>query len=295
MAKNTRVKTFEKNQMSHDDLAVRIKKMLDDIIDVAFKDSSAKMILQFKRFTVFCSEEKLQSRLGDCWYNKDGSSSIRILYLGSQKYQDTLICAIHEVSHHVEHSLHGSSGHGPEFYRIHKILLYAAFDMGILAVDDVLKSEFAGNSHKLAKMMNDYVPHPVDYKKDLENIIVYNAAGKDLKPRGYIWNSLDLAWTKEIHKSDLESEKQYLLLLGVKASDIKCADGAAVVLRLRKSVKLYNVPYQYNLTIEKFFKYQRVNTGSERFWKKQINGVALPAKEQQELTKLIPNIRIVIE
>ena len=168
--------------------------------------------------------------------------------------------------------------------------------MGILTVGDVLNSEFAGNSHKLAKMMNDYVPHPIDYKKDLENIIVYNAAGKDvLKSRGYSWNSLDLAWTKEIHKSELENEKQYLLSLGIKESDVKCADGAAVVLRLRKSVKLYNVPYQLNMTIEKFFKYQRVSTGPERYWKKQINGDTLPAKEYNELTKLIPNIRIVIE
>lgn len=299
MANEIPVKTLGSYSLSHDDLAAQIKRMLDDIIDVAYRQTTdPKMLTQFKRFSIFCTEEQTKSKLGDCWHNKDGSASIRLMWLGRQRYQDSLITAIHEVSHHVEKSLHGRSGHGPEFYRIHKLLLYAAFDMGILTVDDVIHSESnARNRDKLARMMNDYVPHPVDYKKDVVHIFVYNAADKKapLTVRGYGWNKLDTAWTKEIPKYDIEKEKQYLLSLGIKESDVMCTEGGAVVTRLRKTAKLYNVPYQYNKLIENFFGYRRVDTGAQRYWQKQLKGDSLSPKEYSELEKLIKGIRIVID
>lgn len=292
------VKTLGKKELSHVGLAIKIKKMLNDIIDAAFQESvSAGVLAKFKRFTIFASETELDSKLGDCWYNKDGSASIRLLGLSRDRYQDSIILAIHEISHHVDRSLNGSSsGHGPEFYRIHKILLYASFDMGILTIDDVLHSELnARNKNKLAKMMTDYVPRPIDYKSDIAHVFVYNAyAIKDeLKARGYSWNGLEFAWTIEVSQDNLDAEKNYLLSLGLSESDIKCVEGAAVVTRLRKSAKLFNVPYESNDLVKKFG-YRWTDAGKKKYWKKKIDGDTLSAEEQKELEK-IPGIRIVID
>lgn len=291
------VKTLGKSELSHVGLAVEIKKMLNDIIDVAFRDSvSAKMLGQFKRFTIFCTEEELGSKLADCWFNKDGSASIRILGLGRERYQRKLISAIHEVSHHIERSLHGSSGHGPEFYRIHKLLLFAAFDMHILTVEDVVDGESrAGNKHKLARMMNDYVPHPTSYKADVVHLFVYNSfeVKEQLKARGYKWNRLDTAWTREIHKDELGSEKDFLFSLGLLETDIKWVEGGAVVTRLRKSAKLFHVPRECNGIVKKLG-YRWVDAGKKKYWQKKLDGDVLPEDERKELEK-IQGIYIVID
>lgn len=289
MAGNIPVKTLGKSELSHIGLGVEIKKMLNDIIDLAFRDTvSPKMLGQFKRFTIFASETELGSKLGDCWHNKDGSASIRLLGLSRDRYQDSLITAIHEVSHHVDRSLHGGSSHGPEFYRIHKLLLYAAFDMGILKVDDVIHSEsHARNRDKLAKMMVDYAPHPTPYKADIVHIFVYHSFDvKDrLKERGYRWNGLDLAWTKEIQKDELKSEEEFLLSIGLSEADIRYVEGGAVVTRLRKSAKLFNVPRQYNATIKKFG-YHWHDGGRRKYWRKILDGDNIPDKEREALEKI---------
>lgn len=297
MAGNIPIKTYGNEQLSHTGLAVQIKKLLNDIIDVAFQDSvSPKMLWRFKRFTIFATEAQLGSKLGDCWYNKDGSASIRLLKLGRQRYQDNLILAIHEVSHHIDRCLRGTSGHGPEFYQIHKTLLYAAFDMGIMTVDDVVHSEStARNRDKLAKMMDDYVPNPISYKPDIVHIFVYHSfeIKENLKARGYAWNKLDEAWTREIHKPDLESEKEFLFSLGLHESDVKYVEGGAVVTRLRKSAKLFGVPRQFNGIVKKLG-YRWFEGGKRKYWVKKLDGDSLAEEERQELEK-IPGILIVID
>lgn len=291
------VKTYGKIELSHVDLAIQMKKLLNDIIEVAFKDSvSPKMLGLFKRFTVFCTEAQLKSKLGDCWHNKDGSSCIRILKVGRQSYQDNLILALHEVSHHVEKSLHGKSGHGAEFYRIHKALLYAAFDMGVLTVDDVIYSEStARNRDKLAGMMNDYVPHPIAYKADTVHIFVYHSFDyKDiLKSRGYKWNKLDAAWTKELQAQDLEAEKTFLLSLGLSENDIKHIKGGAVVTRLKKSIKLFNVPKKDNYIVKKLG-YRWFDGGKRKYWQKKVDGNSIPDEERSQL-EAIEGIFIVVD
>lgn len=297
MGNSIPVKSYGNEKVAHTGLAVQIKKMLNDIIDVAFQESvSSKRLGQYKRFTIFCTEAQMNSKLGDCWYNKDGSASIRILGLNRDRYQDSLITAIHEVAHHVDHSNRGRSGHDSEFYRIHKILLFAAFDMGILTVDDVIHSESnARNRDKLAKMMKDYVPHPVDYKKDIVQVFVYNsyAVKNTLKANGYRWNGLECAWSKEILKNELEKEIDFLFRLRLVESDIKVIESHAVVTRIRKSAKLFHVPRECN-HIVKEFGYRWTDAGKLKYWKKKIDGDSLPESERKELEK-IEGIYIVVD
>ena len=285
-------------KLSHVGIAVQIKKMLNDILDIAYKDEVPPgMLARFKRFTIMASEAELGRRLGDCRYNKDGSASIRILGLGRDRYQESLIVAIHEISHHVEYSMYKTSGHSASFYGVHKKLLFTAFDMGILRVEDVTEDSEsrARNKHKLAGMMHEYVPHPISYKTDTITLFVYNAYTiKDkLKNRGYHWNGLDQAWTKELLEEELEDELQYLQTLAVPEADVKQVRGGAVVTRLRKSAKLFNVPYEQNKVVKQLG-YRWVDAKKHKYWRKLIDGDKLPEDEAAEIKK-IPGVRVVID
>lgn len=298
MSNKIPIKKCGDTKLSHVGIAVQIKKMLNDILDVAYKDEvSPAMLAQFKRFTIMASEAELRRALGDCWHNKDGSASIRILGLGRDRYQESLIVAIHEVSHHLQLVLYKATGHGELFYEIHKKLLFAAFDMGILKVEDVTEGSEsrARNKNKLARMMSEYVPRPFDYKSDTITLFVYNAYAikEKLKTHGYHWNGLDQAWTKELLEEDLEDELQYLQALSIPEADIKQVRGGAVVTRLRKSAKLFNVPYEQNKVVKQLG-YRWVDAKKHKYWRKLIDGDKLPEDEAAEIKK-IPGVRVVID
>lgn len=296
---NIRVKHAGDRKLAHTDLAIKIKRMLNDIIDVVYaQELNPATLGKLKRFTIYATEAEYLTKLGDCWYNKDGSASIRLLGLGRDRYQESLIVAIHEISHHIERTLFGTSGHSAQFYDIHKKLLFASFDMGILAVTDVTDNSEsrARNQDKLARMMKDYVPHPIAYKTDVTNIFIYNSyAIKDqLKARGYRWNGLDQAWTKEVQNIALQEEYAFLQSLAVPPENVREVQGGAVVTRLRKSAKLFEVPYDQREVVKKLG-YRWVDASKKKYWKKNIDGDDLPAEERAELVAKIPHIRIVID
>lgn len=297
MGKSVPIKSYGNEKLSHSGVAYELKKMLNDIVDVAYGDSVSKARLgQFKRFSIFCTEAQMDSKLGDCWHNKDDSSSIRLLKLGRERYQDSLITALHEVAHHVDYSIRGRSGHDSEFYHVHKVLLFAAFDMGILTVDDVVHSEStARNRNKLAHMMKDYVAKPVDYKKNVVQVFVYNCFNLKgrLKAQGYHWNGLESAWHKEVNRDELHNEREFLSSLGIPDADVKVLESAAVITRIRKSAKLFDVPRYHNNIVKKFG-YRWTDAGKQKYWQKRIDGDSISESERKELEK-IEGIRIVID
>ena len=285
------------DKVEYTTLAIQIKWLLNDVIEHAFrKISTDQDLLQFKRFKILCTDAERRSFHGDCHFNKENrTSTIRIVNLGKQRYQDCLITAIHEVSHHIEYSLHETSGHGNEFYRIHKKLLFAAFDMDIIQKEDVVNTEsYAQNSEKLARMMKEYRPSPVKYKQDQVQIFVYHGyeCKENLKVRGYCWNKLDESWSRSLPKKDLEEEQDYLEELGVPADNIRLAEGGTVITRLKKTARVYNVPFERNAVLKKLgFRWnKKINP---RCWQKQIDGEMLPPEEYQKL-KQIPGIDIKI-
>ncbi len=284
--------------MEHQGLAIQLKQQMNDIIDVAYRNKSDAQRKQCKRFILLCIDKETSSFNGDCRYMPDGSSQIRILRLKNATHRAILLTTMHEVSHHVAHSLYHEAGHGSDFYKAHLELLFAAFDMGILSKEDVLNS--GSNSRSLNKviikrnMLDAYVPHPVQYKKDVVQLFVYNAyTVKDiLKARGYKWNSLDTAWVLENTEDIIHKECAYLAGIGVAAKNMKIVNSAQVISRLRKTVYLYNVPYE-NKDVVKSLGYRWNNTGKSKFWQKQIDGDDIPEQERTTL-KNIPGVRIVV-
>lgn len=266
-------------------LSVRLKWQMNDIIHVAYKDYSAAKIDEFKKFRVYCTTDERRSFLGDCTYGRDGTSQIRIFALGSEGYKETLITLIHEAAHHIDHAMRGTSRHDSNFYAVHKRLLFAAFDMGILDKTDVINSSsHAQNRDKLARMMKDYEPHPVPYKKDRLQLSVYDsyAVKDELKARGFTWNPLDQAWTREVKAEEEDAERSFLGSIGVKDENIRVLKGNAVVTRLRKTARIYNAPFEANATIKQFG-YRWVNTGRSKYWERMIDGSSIPRKEEEAL------------
>lgn len=299
MANTSKIRTSGSTDQAQTGLAVELKRQMNDLIDIAYKDESPPRIRQFKRFTIFCTTNALSSRHGDCLVNPDKSSSLRILNLAGRNPNDILITTIHEVCHHIDFSLRGTTNHDKNFYAVMKQLLSAAIDMGILTMNDLVDADRIEESHsrsrgKIGRMMAGYVPQPVAYKKDVVSVSVYNcfSVRDHLKKRGFLWNGLDKSWTKEIVTSDLDAEKKYILSLGVLPQDIKEHSLKGVSIRQRKIVHLYNVPFESN-SIVKEMGFQWSTSGKKKHWEKRISEEDLSAQERMKLEQ-IPNVLIKI-
>lgn len=285
--------------MEYPEFSKRLKRQMNDIIDVAYREKSEAQRKQCKRFILLCIDKETSSFNGDCRYMPDGSSQIRILRLKNATHRAILLTAMHEVSHHVARSLYGETGHGAAFYKAHLELLFATFDMGILTKEDVLNS--GSTSRSLNKviikrnMLDTYIPHPVDYKQNTAQVFVYNAYSvKDrLKSRGYKWNALDTAWVLETAEDAVCAEQSYLTEIGVPADNIKVVNSSQVISRLRKTASLYNVPYE-SKEVVKSLGYRWNNTGKRKFWSKQVNSDDISEQERTILNN-IPGIRIIIK
>ena len=280
-------RSFKSN--TYTGLAVQLKEEMNSIIDTAYKGYNEAKVRQFKRFSIHCTDKELAHIWGDCYWNRETrTSSIRIVRMKYANFKDVLITTIHEVAHHVDFSLNGTSGHQAPFYDAFERLLFAAFDMGIISPTDVNEHNSRSKS-KIMKRIASYTPNPVEYKKDLVKICAYNsfAVKGILKSREYRWNGADLSWSKEVHINDLEAEKKMLLSLGLSEEDLKVIEGAGVVSRARKIVRLYGVPYEQR-EIPKALGYKWVK--KEAAWEKQIDDT-LSMEERDELNK-IPKIRI---
>ena len=79
--------------------------------------------------------EKKNLKRAGAYYQYDKrkkTGTIRML-LNGVNYKDLLMSVlIHEVSHHIEYMLYGSTGHGKNFRDIQQKLLYTAFDKNYL-------------------------------------------------------------------------------------------------------------------------------------------------------------------
>lgn len=268
--------------------AVQLKHLMNDIIDVAYKDKDPATLTKLKRFTITCSDRVKQTVLGHCKYSP-GLSEIMIYSMENEGVKPALITTIHETAHHASLILYKETGHGDTFYRVHKRLLFAAFDMGILAPEDIGRSNnHSRNREKLAKMMGEYVPHPVEYKTDVAHISVYNAYNirNQLRARGYKWNPLELAWVLETKSDKIDAALDYLRgYLHVKESDISVAEGDPILLRQRTNIYLYEVQFDQN-QIVKDLGYHWVTRGKDKFWTKKISGDRLPEEETKYLLSL---------
>lgn len=284
--------------MEHPELARRLKRQMDDIIDIAYMKRPERQRKQCKNFTLLCVDDESTRMNGVCTYLRNGSSEIKILRLKNATYRAVLLTTIHEVSHHVANTLFRAQGHNSKFYQVHLELLFATFDMGLLSKDDVINScstsQILNDIIIKRNMLDTYVPNPVNYKQDAVQIFVYHAEKykEQLRARGYIWNGVDESWLIETIDSLLHEEQEYLRNLGVRPENIKVLHTAQVVARLRKTVCLYNVPAAFNEAMQALG-YELKIVERSQYWQKTIESNAIASSEYDALNK-IPGIHITV-
>lgn len=185
---------------------IEIRKMLQDIVGVAYQAEDANTLEKYKKFFLEISNKKVRSYAGK--YRGD-TKCITIVGL-NRPSKHIVITSIHELSHHIDYCNRGTSDHKNEFYAIYEKLMHAALDMGIITTDDIMLVSDVTDLNKIKKFLDSYTPVTVSYKADKSIILVSNAfAKKDLlKARGYKWDSLEKCW--KIETEDVNQEKAFL-------------------------------------------------------------------------------------
>lgn len=182
-------------------LADRIKKYMNDIIDIAFKDVCVSERNNYKNYNLNILTKEVKSTSG---MYKPKCHIIQI-YNASLGAKHLAKCCLHELSHHIDYVKHGKSGHQKPFYNIYKKLIYASLDMGVLSKEDFY-DEWSSDGNKVKSIVDRYIPHPVEYTIDIKPIIrVYNCFNikEQLKQNGYRWNKLEQVWEREQEDEDI--------------------------------------------------------------------------------------------
>lgn len=248
-------------------IAIKLKKQMDDLVDVAYEGHRLKS--KFKAYGIQLLYKETATFLGD-YHSK--TRKIRLFYIASDPWEAIIVTLIHELTHHIDYCIRGTSGHDKEYYEIHVKLLKAAMDMGIVSKETLLDPNMshARNKNKVAKMIQDYIPSPITYKENLETISVFDAfeAKATLKEHGYIYNGVDKSWVKEVLSEKVESEIEYLKSLEL--TNITVHKNAGVSVRPRKSIhffgNLYNCPAKRKLIKEHGYSWNN----SLKCWIKQV-------------------------
>ena len=270
-----------------------MQQTISEIIAVAYADIPAKTIRKYQNIRVNLEDKELKSKLGDYRHSADGSGTIRLFALRSEGNAELLITALHEASHHIDTISRGFSIHDADFYLIHKRLLFAAMDMGMLEKDDIVHSSSrAKNRDKLAKLVSEYVRRPINNIDNSENtsILVYSAYSQRdmLKSKDYHWNPIELCWTKDCNPKDVQSENEFLQKAGI--TDIEIVQTGKPIVSHRKTANVYGVPYDKRGQLKAIgFMWNN----SEKCWTKKIRGSFLP-KEEASVLRNISNIRVEI-
>jgi len=200
--------------MGYSILEKRVKRILDDIIDVAYADRSEQQRKLFKWYDYNVIPKEVGSYCGRYIYK---GHRIEI-HNGSLGPSHLAKCSLHELAHHIDYIENGTSGHQKPFYEAYTKLIYASLDMGILNKND-FDDNWSSDRNKVKKIVSLYQRTDVAYeKKDMQTIKVYNSFKiKDtLKARDYGYNPIEYTWEKDF-ESGLEIEEAiYLESLNVK-------------------------------------------------------------------------------
>jgi len=178
-------------------LEIRIKRILDSIIDEAYPHEDPVQMKRLKGYYIKILKKELKSSGGT--YHPEGH---RIdVYNPSLGGKFIARICIHELSHHIDLMLNGTTGHQKPFYEVYTKLIYASLDLGILKKEDFLGDSRLREQNKVKKIIENYVPKKVKNKPAEKKIIkVYNAYRfrEFLKRNGYKWNQLEETWDKEL-------------------------------------------------------------------------------------------------
>lgn len=207
----------------------RIKILLNNLVEYAYPHSPKQKA--YKAFYVEYIDKEFKSKHGD--YNTK-NKHIRIFNL-SRTEDQLVVTSIHELAHHinfVNDTSHSFEPHGQEFYKVYKKLLFTALDMGLFNKWQFINATAdASDSRKVKRMLEEYRPHPIDYKKDMKLIQVFRAyeIRKNLQKHGYKYNSVLKSWEKETEKP--LDEATFLDSIG---ADYKIVDARSINLKKLK-------------------------------------------------------------
>lgn len=207
----------------------RVKILLNDLVEYAYPHSPKQKA--YKAFYVEYIDKEFKSKHGD--YNTK-NKHIRIFNL-SRTEDQLVVTSIHELAHHinfVNDTSHSFEPHGQEFYKVYKKLLFTALDMGLFNKWQFINATAdASDSRKVKRMLEEYRPHPIDYKKDMKLIQVFRAyeIRKNLQKHGYKYNSVLKSWEKETEKP--LDEATFLDSIG---ADYKIVDARSINLKKLK-------------------------------------------------------------
>lgn len=207
----------------------RVKILLNDLVEYAYPHSPKQKA--YKAFYVEYIDKEFKSKHGD--YNTK-NKHIRIFNL-SRTEDQLVVTSIHELAHHinfVNDTSHSFEPHGQEFYKVYKKLLFTALDMGLFNKWQFINATAdASDSRKVKRMLEEYRPYPIDYKKDMKLIQVFRAyeIRKNLQKHGYKYNSVLKSWEKET-ENPLD-EATFLDSIG---ADYKIVDARSINLKKLK-------------------------------------------------------------
>jgi hypothetical protein len=186
----------------------RIYNMLRMIADETYPD-------RIGRFSLDMLPDEFASRHGD--YNR-ATKKIRIMNL-SRSVGTILATTVHELAHHCEVCITGTTGHGDTFYLTMRDLMITAMKHGWVVPGDL--QELAGgnapsNRVFLRKFGDDLTQIKSSATGTASIIKVFDAfAIKDaLRAAGYGWSKLELCWAKEVHAEQVEQETRFVAACG---------------------------------------------------------------------------------
>ena len=176
-------------------LEIRIKRILDSIIDEAYQNEDPVQMKRLKGYYIALVPRELKTCSGR-YYADAHRIEVYNLSLGEKSIAK--VC-IHELAHHIDLVLNGTTGHQAPFYEAYARLIYASLDLGILTKYDFLND--SREKAKVQKIVLRYVPKGSKIKSEKKKLIkVFNAfTVKDfLKSAGYQWNPVEQTWEKDL-------------------------------------------------------------------------------------------------
>lgn len=204
----------------------RVKVLLNDLVDHAYPHSPR--LKAYKAFYVEYLDKEFKSKHGD--YNPK-NRHIRVFNL-SRTEDQLIVTSIHELAHHINlinDTSHSFEPHGQEFYKVYKKLLFTALDMELFNKWQFANATAdASDSRKVKKILEEYRPHPIDYKQDAKLVQVFHAyeIRKILQEHGYKYNSILKSWEKETEEPFDET-----CFLDSMEADYKIVDARSVNLK----------------------------------------------------------------
>ncbi|MBQ7818462.1 MAG: hypothetical protein IJ341_02075 [Bacteroidales bacterium] len=204
---------------------VEIKKILNDIVIYTYKGKvSDKKLKDFLSFYIVLDNRVLRSKHG---HYRGRTFTISIFNLYRSETQ-IVVTSIHELAHHIDYMIRGTTDHQKPFYDVYSKVLYTGLNMGLFTKSDVLEMrEDSSSSRKVKNILSEYEPTPIPYKQDETRIVVRNCYSikEKLKEFGFRYNSLSYTWEKVIPVAEYD---KYIEQLNELSCEYDIVDASAM-------------------------------------------------------------------